>query len=129
MRALHATARETRFSLWVLTGPPVIWGAHFLLSYTSVAVWCARAASQGATLGTARWAIVAYTGVALVGIGLLGARAWRRRGPRSVGAAHDEDSSVDRARFLALATLLLAGLSAVAVLYASLPALFMGTCL
>jgi hypothetical protein len=89
-------------------------------------------------------AVLWYTAVALIGIGVVGWEGLRRhRHPSTplgaspstpLGASgmeattHDLDSPEDRHRFLGFATLLLAGLSAVAVLYAALAVTFFETC-
>ena len=115
-------------SLWLLTSAPTIWAAHLLLSYITAAVWCARFAGPDALLSGVRTAIIWYTGTALVGIGVVGWEGLRRHRHGTEATTHDLDSPEDRHRFLGFATLLLAGLSAVAVLYAALAATFFETC-
>jgi hypothetical protein len=120
-------------SLWLLTIAPTIWAAHLLLSYVTAAVWCARFAGPDAMLGGVRTAVAWYTAVALVGIAAVGWEGFRRHSypagkPGTEATTHDLDSPEDRHRFLGFATLLLAGLSAVAVLYAALAAAFFETC-
>lgn len=115
-------------SLWLLTMAPTIWAAHLLLSYITAAVWCARFAGATATLGGVRTAVAWYTGVALVGIAAVGWEGFRRHRYGTEATTHDLDSPEDRHRFLGFATLLLAGLSAVAVVYAALAATFFETC-
>ena len=131
-------------SLWLLTIAPTIWAAHLLLSYITGAVWCARFAGPDGTLGSVRTAVVWYTVVALVGIAAVGVEGYRRhrypstetgkspstklRGSGTETTTHDLDSPEDRHRFLGFATLLLAGLSAVAVIYAAMAAMFFETC-
>lgn len=119
---------ERHESLWILAASPSIWAAHFLLCYVTAAVWCAKAPDALTPLGTVRTAIVVYTVLALGGIaliGVLGYRAHRFGGER---APHDADSPADRHRFMGFATLLLSGLSALAVVYAALVAVFIETC-
>jgi hypothetical protein len=131
-------------SLWLLTIAPTIWATHLLLSYITAAVWCARFAGPGEALGGVRTAVVWYTAVALIGIAVVGWEGFRRHrfsstalrpGPSTTHEAggteattHDLDSPEDRHRFLGFSTLLLAGLSAVAVLYAALAATYFETC-
>jgi hypothetical protein len=122
-------------SLWLLTIAPTIWAAHLLLSYVTGAIWCARLAGPEAPLGNVRTAVAWYTGVALVGITLVGVEGFRRhRYPSEAGkggteaTTHDLDTPEDRHRFLGFATLLLAGLSAVAVIFAAMAAAFFETC-
>jgi hypothetical protein len=132
------------YSLWLLTIAPAIWAAHFLLCYVSAAIWCARFAPPGGSLGSIRAAIAWYTAVALVGITVIGWEGFRRHSYPSTGlgagpstgpwaggteaTTHDLDSAEDRHRFLGFATLLLAGLSAVGVLYAAVAATFFESC-
>jgi hypothetical protein len=133
-----------RSSLWLLTMAPVLWGGHLLLCYVTAAVWCAKFAPAGGPLDGVRTAVALYTAAALVGIVIVGWEGFRRHsypstslgaGPAtSLGAGgteattHDLDTPEDRHRFLGFATLLLSGLSAVAVLYAAFAATFFETC-
>lgn len=116
---------EKNESLWLLAAAPLAWAAHFLLSYVTAAIWHAKASSsRPAPLQTAIWV---YTVLALAAIAVVGWRGYRRwcRGdtPPPPGA----DSPAGRHRFLGHATLLLAGLSAIAVLYAQMAAAIVGS--
>jgi hypothetical protein len=123
---LHAPGRD---SLWLLTIAPTIWAAHLLLSYVTASIWCSKVAAPGGSLGGTPIAIAVYTGVALIAIGLVGWEGFRRHTFGGTEATtHDLDSPGDRHRFLGFATLLLSGLSAVAVLYVALAATFFDTC-
>ena len=123
-------------SLWLLTIAPTIWAAHLLASYITGAIWCAKFAGPQDALGNVRQAVLWYTAGALVGIAFVGWEGLRRhRHPSTaLGAGgteattHDLDSPEDRHRFLGFATLLLSGLSAVAVVYAAVAATFFETC-
>lgn len=116
-------------SLWLLTIAPTIWAAHLLLSYITAAVWCAKFAGADGSLGGVRTAVAWYTTVALAGIAFVGWEGFRRHSYGGAEATtHDLDSAEDRHRFLGFATLLLSGLSAVAVLYAALAAMYFDTC-
>ena len=122
-------------SLWLLTLAPTIWAAHLLLSYVTGAIWCAKFAGPAGTLGGVRTAVLWYTLVALVAILVVGVEGFRRHRYPSVpgkggteATTHDLDTPEDRHRFLGFATLLLAGLSAVAVMYAAMAAAFFETC-
>ena len=122
---------EDRDSLWSIAASPMIWLAHFLLSYATAAVWCAKFAGPAgadASLGVVRGAIGAYSVLALVPVMLIGIRAFRRQRLAGEAPEHDADSSLDRHRFLAFATLLLSVLSAVAIVYAALTAVFIESC-
>jgi hypothetical protein len=117
-----------RYSLWLLTIAPTIWAAHLLLCYITAAIWCARFVPQGGVLGPIRTAIMWYTAAALAGIAATGWEGFRRHSYGTETTTHDLDSAEDRHRFLGFATLLLAGLSAVGVLYAALAATFFESC-
>ena len=123
-----STLEEKSWNLWTLTFAPSIWAVHFLASYVTVAIWCAKMVDRDGPLGGARGAIAAYTLVALAGIGLTGWHGYRRHRHGTETVPHDFDSPESRHRFLGFATLLLAGLSAVATLYTSLAPLFIGSC-
>jgi hypothetical protein len=116
------------YSLWLLTIAPTIWAAHLLLCYITAAIWCAKFVSQGGSLGSIRTAIMWYTAAALAGIAAIGWEGFRRHSYGTETTTHDLDSVEDRHRFLGFATLLLAGLSAVGVLYAALAATFFESC-
>jgi hypothetical protein len=116
------------YSLWRLTIAPTIWAVHLLLCYITAAVWCARFVPSGGPLGWVRSAIAWYSVVALAGIVAVGWEGFRRHRYGTETTTHDLDSAEDRHRFLGFATLLLAGLSAVGVLYAALAASYFETC-
>jgi hypothetical protein len=120
---------EDRQSLWLITFGPAIWAAHFGLSYALASVWCAKVTADG-TLGALHQIIAVLTVVALIGIGLIAREGWRRHrfGDDDASAPHDDDTPEDRHRFLGLATLLLALLSAVATTYVAVSAYFFSTC-
>lgn len=123
---------ETRQRLWLIAVPPTLWLAHFLASYLTAALWCAKVADGTGSLGPARWAIAGYTAAALVGIALVGwagLRRWRlASSPDPARRQTDRDLPGDRHRFLGFATLLLAALAAVAVVYGAMPAALIGSC-
>jgi hypothetical protein len=120
--------REKRESLWLLTASPVIWSAHFLLSYITAAVWCAKVVEPGGALSSARTAIALYTVVALIGIGITAWGGYRRHIFGTATSAHDFDSPAGREGFLGFAIVLLSMLSAIGTLYVALPIVFIGTC-
>jgi hypothetical protein len=119
---------ETRQRLWIVPGPLVVWATHFMLCYITAALWCGRVAGRLGPLGTAQIAIVAYTIAALAmvaGIAWLGYRA-HRLAPGE--PPHDADSPEDRHRFLGFASLLISGLSGVAIVYAAMTVVFIESC-
>jgi hypothetical protein len=119
---------EKKESLWLLTVSPAIWLAHFLLSYLTAAIWCAKVAGPGGSLGSVRVAIAVYTVLALAGIGLVGRLGHRRHRFGGATTPHDFDSPEARHRFLGFATLLLSALGAIGTLYVALAAVFIRTC-
>jgi hypothetical protein len=119
---------EHRESIWMLTVSPTIWAAHFGLCYITAAIWCAKAPTALAPLGALRTTVVVYTILALGGILLTGWLGYRAHGYGAESAPHDDDTPEDRHRFMGLATLLLSGLSAMAVIYAALVIVFIDTC-
>lgn len=117
-----------RYRLWLLIAAPVIWSLHLLVSYATASVWCAKFADSTARLGPVPALIGWYTAAALVGIGIVGVDAYRRHQYGTEATPHDLDTPDDRHRFLGFATLLLAGLSAVATIYVALVGVFFETC-
>jgi hypothetical protein len=117
-----------RDSLWLLTVAPVLWAAHFLLSYITAAVWCAKVAGPQGTLDAIHPAIVWYTAAALAGIIAAGVMGYRRHEHGTETTTHDLDTPDDRRRFLGFVTLLLSCLSAVAVIYVAFASTVFRTC-
>jgi hypothetical protein len=115
-------------TLWMLTIAPAIWAAHLMLSYITSAVWCAKFTGADSSLGGVRTAIGWYTTVALIGIAFVGWEGFRRHSHGSETTPHDLDSPEDRHRFLGFATLLLAGLSAVATIFVAFASVVFETC-
>lgn len=124
----HSGLPEKKEALWWLAVSPTIWAAHFLLSYVTAAIWCARVVGRDGSLMTVRIAIAFYTAAALAGIVLTGLRGHRRRKIGLESTPHDADTPEDRTQFLGFATVLLSALSAIATIYVALVALFMKTC-
>jgi hypothetical protein len=112
--------------LWTLFTAPVIWAGHFLACYATAAVFCAR--FGGAGFGTLRLVLAAITVLALGGIVFAGVLAWRQWGFGTGDPPHDDPTRSDRLLFQGFATLLLAGLSFVAVTYQALPIALVTDC-
>ncbi len=74
--------------------------------------------------------MLAATLLAVVLIAFAGTVAWRRwrTRPQPLLSPHDDDTVGSRRRFMAFSSVLLAGLSAVAVLYQTLPVLMIARC-
>ena len=113
-------------SLWTLFTAPVVWALHFLTCYVLAAVWCAKRGDIG--FGIVQAGIATATLLALALIVLSAWLAWRQWGFGTRDPPHDDPTATDRTLFQGFATLLLSGLSFVAVLYVALPLLFIDGC-
>lgn len=117
--------REESASLFRITLGPLVWAGHFVLLYGTVALVCAK----GWPTGLLRPALIVASLVALAIIFWLGLRAFRQWGVRSTGDfSHPGAEPEDRHRFLGHAAFLLSIVSAVGVIYATLPLLLIGAC-
>ncbi len=122
-------ATGTGTDLWRVIAAPIIWALHFLASYVTVAVYCQKL-GRDAALGPAEVAVIAYTVLALAGIGLSSWGLWRVRG-RSLtddDFEYEHNEPEERHRFLSHVALMLCVLSAVAVLYVAIPMLYLSSC-
>ena len=119
---------EERESLWRLVVSPLIWAAHFMACYVTAAMWGAKQVERTADLTAVRWAVLGYTVVALIGIGLNGWDGWRRHRFGQEELPHNLDTPGDRHRFLGFATVLLAAMSGIATVFAGIVALYFHDC-
>jgi len=115
-------------TLWTLFTGPVVWALHFLVCYAAAAVYCAKASQLTFSFGMLRFALGAITVLALLAILSAAWLAWRQWGFGSGEPPHDEPTRQDRLRFQGFATLLLSGLSSLAVIFVSVPLLFIEVC-
>lgn len=123
-RGIGDRLRKLQVTLWTLIVPPSVWAVHFLFCYLWVAVSCAK-------LGAFPRFPVAFvigTIVALAIIAGSGAIAWVQSRTPGDDPPHEHSTDIDRLRFLAVSTVLLAGLSFVAVLFTAAPALMLTDC-
>lgn len=124
IRHLARHVRSLGVTLWTLIVPPTAWAAHFLFSYIWAATHCAKTgafATQPAVFWTGTvlaLAIILVSG----GIALVQSRTPGDHPP------HEAGTEIDRLRFLAYATLLLAGLSFVGIVFTAAPVLFITDC-
>jgi hypothetical protein len=130
-RVTSEVERETGSGtdLWSVVISPSIWALHFLVCYAGAAIYCEKL-GRDAELGDVRLLVLGATAVALVGIGLSTFRLWRVRG-RSLtdnDFEYEHDTPEERHRFLSHVALMLCLLSAVAVLYVTIPMLYLSTC-
>lgn len=115
-------------SLWTLFTAPVVWALHFVASYGAFSVYCAKAGGASFSFDTMRLVLAAVTAVALAMIVLSAWLAWRQWGFGIKEPPHDKPTDHSRTLFQGFATLLLSGLSFVAVIYVALPLLFVAGC-
>ena len=127
MDALPADVDEPRQSLWALTAGPAIWAGHFLTTYAVSAVWCGNAGTH-ARFGTMLASFAVATVMALLAVAWVGRNGWVRYNHGGAVPSHHKDTPDDRHRFLGLATLLLAILSGVSILYGALAVVMLRGC-
>jgi Kef-type K+ transport system membrane component KefB len=116
-------------TLWTLFTAPVVWVAHFLVCYIGAAVYCAKPELVGLSFSAVRAGIAAATVIALSFIALSAWLAWRQWGFGTDDPPHDDPTRRDRTLFQGFATLLLSGLSFIAVIFTAMPALFLTECI
>ncbi|WP_287150315.1 hypothetical protein [Mesorhizobium sp.] len=116
-------------TLWTLFTAPVVWAAHFLVCYIGAGVYCAKPELIGLSFSAVRAGIAAATLIALSLIALSAWLAWRQWGFGTDDPPHDDPTRRDRTLFQGFATLLLSGLSFIAVIFTAMPALFLTGCI
>lgn len=114
--------------LFLLAVSPVIWAAHLLLSYITAAIWCAKFVPSDGSLGVVRSAVAVYTAIAFGATLLVAWIGWRMDRLDAANPPHDRDTARSRHGFLGFATLLLSGMSAVAILYQAMVVIFIRSC-
>lgn len=117
-----------RDSVWSLAIPPAVWAVHFLLSYLTAAIYCAKVATESGPSMTVQLMILGYTLLAMPLLWVCARPGMRDELAARSNPTYDEDTSQDRHRFLAFSQLLLASLSAVATLFTAMAAIFAGGC-
>jgi hypothetical protein len=116
-------------SLWTLFTGPVVWALHFLACYVSTAIFCAKPRLLSNDFFDLRTFIAGITLLSLAMIVVAALLAWRQWGFGTGDPPHDDPTRRDRLLFQGYATLLLSGLSFVAVIFTALPAVFLTECL
>ncbi|WP_394892601.1 hypothetical protein ACG873_14550 [Mesorhizobium sp. AaZ16] len=115
-------------TLWTLFTAPVVWALHFLVCYVGAAIYCAKEDAVAFGFDVLRLGIGAVTAAALAMIVLSAFLAWRQWGFGTYEPPHDDPTPHDRRRFQGFATLLLSGLSFIAVIYTAIAALMISGC-
>lgn len=115
-------------TLWTLFTAPTIWAVHFLICYASAAIYCEKADALPFSFLTLRLWLLAVTVAALAAIAASAWLAWRQWGFGGGDPPHDEPTREDRLLFQGFATLLLSGLSFVAVVFVAVPLVLIEAC-
>lgn len=115
-------------TLWTLIIAPTVWTLHFLACYILAAIFCAKPGLFPFDFDALRLIIGGMTALALVLIAVAGYQAWWQWGFGVHDPPHADDTADDRRRFQGFATLLLCGLSFIAVIYTAMPAVVMTGC-
>ncbi|WP_182866853.1 hypothetical protein [Stieleria mannarensis] len=122
-------SRDNRVSpLWAIVSAPAVWAVHFLASYLTAAIFCAKLADSDGSAGEVQLAVMSYTVIALLLIAAIGASGFRRHHHGRHSTSHDDSGRDAQRRMIGFATFLLACLSAVATLFTALVLVFVGTC-
>ncbi len=124
MKRIVGRIRRLTVTLWTLIVPPTVWAAHFLFSYLWAALMCAKVG----TFSTFPTLYVVATAAAIIVIVASGVIAWVQSREPGDSAPHDASTTSDRQRFLATATVLLAALSVIAVVFTAAPVAFLTDC-
>ncbi len=120
--------REQELELLAIAFGPLVWVVHFLASYLTNAVYCAKYAGESGDAAVVRWSILVFTLIAIAAISAISWFSYRKHRHQNSALPHDEDTAEDRYRFLGFAGYLLSLLSIVAVIFTGLVAVFVTTC-
>lgn len=123
----HLLPRQVE-SLWTLFTAPIVWALHFLACYISAAIFCEKPGILGMDFDDLRIAVALITLASLAMIVIAAVLAWRQWGFGTGDPPHDRPTRRDRLHFQGYATLLLSGLSFIAVIFTALPVLFLTGC-
>lgn len=115
-------------NLWWITFSPLCWAVHFLASYLTTAIYCAKYASEDGDATTVRIAVAIFTIIALTLIAAIGGKSMRLHRMGNAALPHDDDTPRDEQRFLGFAALLLSLLSGIATLFTAAVFVVMETC-
>ncbi|PWE27167.1 hypothetical protein C4N9_17835 [Pararhodobacter marinus] len=121
----HAFAAEAH-SLWRITFAPTVWALHFVLCYGLVSLSCAK---ELIPIATVQAVLTALSLLALAIIAWLGFRSLRQWRVLVTGQLeHPEGTPESRHRFLGHAAFLLSVISAIGVIFVSMPLILIGGC-
>jgi hypothetical protein len=121
------TLHERNQPLWLPVVAPSVWALHFLVCQVTASLWCGRW-GHGAPTNVVPMLVGVYTAMALATITALFVHGYRRRHHQLPAGPHDDDTPEDRQHFVAFTTMLLAGLSFVATVFAAFSIWLVGGC-
>ncbi|WP_159082370.1 hypothetical protein [Paragemmobacter aquarius] len=142
-RTGNPTGDPTLWRLLRITLGPLVWALHLMVSYAAAAIWCAKiwcaeiwcaeiwcaeiwcAESGTSVIDPLLTALLTISATALALLAALGWTFWRQY---RNDANEDRPTDRSRYRFLGHVALLLTLVSAIGVVYDTLPAVFAGTC-
>ncbi len=132
-RTGNPTGDPTLRRLLRITLGPLVWALHLMVSYAAAAIWCAKiwcaeiwcAESGTNVIDPLLTALLTISATALALLAALGWTFWRQY---RNDANEDRPTDRSRYRFLGHVALLLTLVSAIGVVYDTLPAVFAGTC-
>jgi hypothetical protein len=113
--------------LWTPVIAPVVWSTHFTICYIWIAVACGRVASAGG-VERARTGVAVITAIAVLIIAGCFVHGFRRHGRGLPDRPNDDGTPEDRTRFMAVTTMLLAGMSFIATLLVGYAVMAIGGC-
>lgn len=115
--------------LWRVIISPSIWALHFLACYVSAAIFCEKL-GRDTPLVDIRLLVIVVTVLALGGIFWSTLGLWRvhERSLTDNDFEYEHNTPEERHRFLSHVALMLSVLSAVAVVYVTIPMLYLETC-
>ena len=117
-----------KINLWWLTFSPLCWAIHFLASYLTTAIYCAKFAPSDGSAPSIRVAVAIFTFIAITLIVAIGSKSYRMHRMGDASLPHDDDTPQDEHRFIGFASLLLSILSGIATLFTATVFVFMETC-
>lgn len=118
---------QARTTWVVLLAGPVVWAVHFVVVYLVAEAGCTGSGPGLEAFGPPVPSVVTFVATVVAVLACLGVGgwAWRLRGRGPGGLAADESAAVERNRALMTIGLLLALLSAVAVIFVAAPAVWL----
>jgi len=122
---MTADTHERHETLWIPVIAPVVWAFHFQVCYALAALSCGRFTAMGRGAATE---VALTTAVAVAIIVACFVRGWQRHGYDLAIGANDDDSAIDRQHFVAVTTMLLAGLSLMGTLFVGIAAMVVEPC-